>query len=236
MDVVYEDSDVLVVHKPSGLIVHSDGKTQEPTVVDWLLEKYPNIEPVGESWTSPDGTVVLRPGIVHRLDRDTSGVLLITKTQEAFVYFKKQFQERTIEKTYLAFVYGVFKEKEGTIDKPIGKSAKDFRLKSAQPGAKGTLREAKTDYKVLRECGDVSYLELHPHTGRTHQIRVHLKAIHHPVVCDPLYAPNHECALGFKRMALHANSLTFDTLEGKRIQVESQLPEDFEAALELCGE
>lgn len=225
--ILYEDESILALDKPSGLVVHPDGRTDEYTLTDWLRTKYPDIENVGEPLVLSNGEVIDRPGIVHRLDRDTSGVMLVAKTQNAFLHLKEQFQERTVEKTYNSFVYGTPKEDEGTIDRPIGKSAKDFRLWSAQRGAKGKLRDAQTDYTVLASNEDASYLEVRPKTGRTHQIRVHMKAVHHPVVCDPLYAPNHACILGFSRLALHARSISFDDMQGVRQNVEAAFPDDF---------
>jgi len=124
------------------------------------------------------------------------------------------------------------KEEEATIDRPIGKSKSDFRKWSAQRGARGELREAVTDYKVLNKNKDFSYLEVSPKTGRTHQIRVHLKAINYSVVCDKLYAPKRECALGFGRLALHARSITFSLINGEKVTVEADLPEDFQKALD----
>ncbi len=268
--ILYEDKDVLVINKPAGLVVHSDGRTMEPTLVDWILEKYPEMKNVGEplrvelgiknnelginsegkdSSVSSDhnskfqipNSIIPRPGIVHRLDRDTSGVLVIAKNQETFEFLKKQFQDREVEKSYRAFVYGIVKEDEGVIDRPIARSRKDFRMWSAQRGARGQEREAVTEYKVLgripaaRRGGDgnsgFSFLELKPKTGRTHQIRVHLKAINHPVVCDSLYAPKREPAFGFTRLALHAFSIKFTLPSGKQISVEASYPDDFKVAV-----
>ena len=227
ISVLYEDSHLLAVNKPSGLMVHGDARTSEPTLTDWLLEKYPKIASVGEPMTLQDGTKIERPGIVHRLDKETSGVLLVAKTPEAFAHLKKQFQDRKTSKTYHAFVYGVVKEDRGVINRPIGKSKNDPRLWSAQRGARGTMRDAVTEYRVLRRGTDASYLEIFPKTGRTHQIRVHLKAVNHPVVCDRLYAPKREPLLGFNRLALHALRLSFTDVDGTERTVEAPLPEDF---------
>ncbi len=223
IEILYEDENIVAINKPTGLVVHSDGRTNEPTVVDWILENYPEIKYVGENMGG-----IERPGIVHRLDRDTSGVLIIAKNQESFEHLKEQFKERLVEKKYNAFVYGKLKEKEGIIDRPIGRSASDFRKKSAQRGAKGELREAITEYKVLNENDDVSFLEVKPKTGRTHQIRVHFKAIHHPIVCDSIYAPKGECLLGLNRLALHASSVSLDLIDGNKISIDTPLPEEFE--------
>ena len=236
LDILYEDNNLFVINKSAGLIVHSDGRTKEKTLADILMEKYPEIKEVGEPWVTPAGEKIYRPGIVHRLDRDTSGVLIVARDQETFLFFKEQFKERNIKKKYHAFVYGNIKENDGVIDKPIGKSKKDFRQWSAQPGARGALREATTEFTILKRGGGYTYLELSPRTGRTHQLRVHLKAIHHPILCDKLYAPNRPCALGFSRLALHARYITFPDPKGKAITVEASLPEDFQNALTELAE
>ena len=160
-----------------------------------------------------------------------SGVLLL-KNQPAFLHVKKQFQEHTIVKVYHAFLYGSPKDKQGTISLPIGKSRADFRRRSAEHGASGVLREARTDYRVLARGKDASFVEARPFTGRTHQVRVHFKAIGHPVVCDKLYAPRRPCILGFSRLALHASSLTFVHPRGETVTVETPLPPDFVRARE----
>jgi 23S rRNA pseudouridine1911/1915/1917 synthase len=225
--ILYEDAYVLVVNKPSGLVVHADGKTDEPTLVDWILETHPEIQGVGEPLRLSDGRVLDRPGIVHRLDRDTSGVMVVAKTSESYEHLKKQFKDREVQKTYRAFVYGKMKDTDGVIDRPIGKSKKDFRLRSAQRGARGAMREAVTEYVVLNAEGDATYVEIKPKTGRTHQIRVHFKAINHSVICDRLYAPKRESLLGFERLALHAFQIFFTNMDGTRIEVEAPLPSDF---------
>lgn len=230
-DVLYEDKDVLVINKPAGLVVHPDGKTKEKTLTGWLIEQYPDIASVGEALALSSGEVIDRPGIVHRLDRETSGVMVIAKNQTAHSLLKEQFQGREIEKEYRTFVYGRIKEDRGTIDRPIGKSKGDFRRWSAQPGARGELREAVTHFEVLKRGTDVTYLLVRPETGRTHQIRVHFKAIHHPVVCDRLYAPTRACLLGFGRLALHAHRLSVTLPKGERKMFEAPMPSDFERAL-----
>lgn len=155
---------------------------------------------------------------------------MLAKTQEAHAFLKSAFHDRLVHKTYMAFVYGVPKEESDVIDFSIGRSRKDFRLRSAQPKAKGRMREAITRYEVAGQIGTHSLLRVMPETGRTHQIRVHLKAIHHPVVCDPLYAPRHKCDLGFSRLGLHAASLDLPTPAGERLIIESPLPEELARA------
>lgn len=233
--VLYEDDDVVVINKPAGLVVHADGKREEPTLTDWIEKNYPESKGVGEPLTLSNSDIIERSGIVHRIDRETSGVMLIAKNQPAFSYFKKQFQDRVISKIYHAFVYGEMKDDDGVIDRPIGRSKKDFRQWSAQRGARGAMREAVTHYKVIARSGGFSLVEVIPKTGRTHQIRVHFKAINHPVVSDSLYAPKKEKALGFERLALHAYSIEFNSMNGKKIKVTASYPEDFEKALKIMN-
>jgi 23S rRNA pseudouridine1911/1915/1917 synthase len=239
--ILYEDDEVLAINKPAGLVVHPDGRTKEETLVDWVHTHYPQIalDEVGESIVLTGGGEIKKPGIVHRIDRETSGVLLVAKTHASFQNLKAQFQARTIKKNYKALAYGVFKEPHGIIERRIGRSTSDFRKWSAEYGARGELREAVTEYQVLGE-GEadgtkLSYLDVFPRTGRTHQIRVHLKAVGHPILCDKLYAPKMPCALGFERVALHASSVTFRVLNGEERRIEAPLPPDFERALAELG-
>ena len=231
LPIIYEDDDIVVIDKPSGVMTHPDGHTTDETASDWFASKYPASKEVGETQRLKDGTEIRRPGVVHRLDRETSGILVFAKTQEAHAFLKEAFQTHDVKKTYIAFVYGTPKEEKGIIEFSIGRSRRDFRLRSAQPKAKGTLREALTKYQVLASNGTHSVLKAMPETGRTHQIRVHLKAIHHPVVCDPLYAPNHPCDLGFKRLGLHAYQLDLPLPSGGRKTITLAPPADLAGAL-----
>ena len=173
-----------------------------------------------------------RPGIVHRIDRETSGVLLLAKTKKGHACLKEQFQKREIEKIYHLFVSGNLKDDRGTINLPIGRSVSNFKKRSAERGARGEKREAVTYFQMLKraEDGSVTFVEAKPKTGRTHQIRVHFKALHHPLVCDKLYAPNKPCLLDFNRLALHARAITFKTVGGKKVTIEAPYPEDFQKA------
>jgi 23S rRNA pseudouridine1911/1915/1917 synthase len=229
--ILYEDSDILAINKPAGLVVHFDGRTKEPNVADWFAEKYPEAKNIGEPIKLSNGEEIIRPGIVHRIDRETSGVLLLAKNQKAFEYLKKGFQDRSFQKTYHAFVYGEIKNDEGIIDRPIARSKKDFRLWSAQRGARGEAREAITEYKVLKRNEGFTFVEVNPKTGRTHQIRVHFKAINYPIICDSLYAPKRESALGFERLALHAYSIELALPSGKQVKITAPYPADFENAV-----
>lgn len=232
IEIVYEDRDILAINKPSGLVVHSDGRTKEKTLVDWFVYKYPESKGVGESLIGKDGKEIDRSGVVHRLDRETSGILLLAKTQTGFDNLKSQFQTRNIEKEYHTFVYGRVKLDKGIINRPIGRSGKDFRKKTAQRGSRGQTREAITEYETILRSNNYSFLYVFPKTGRTHQIRVHFKAINYPLVADKLYAGKQENALGFERLALHAYSITFADLRGEKMSAVAPYPEDFELALE----
>ncbi len=241
IEILYEDKDVVVINKPAGLIVHFDGRNEESSVVDWVKEHYPEMIGVGEDGISPQGVHISRPGIVHRLDRTTSGALILVRSQESHQFIKKQFQARSLEKEYRAFVYGQAKEDRGVIDMEIGRTKKKPRKWTALSGKRGTLRAAVTEWHLLNRITDpksgelLSYMSVSPKTGRTHQIRVHLKAIHHPIVCDHIYAPKKECILGFERPALHAHTISFDLPSGERKTVKAPLPEDFNNALNLLG-
>jgi len=234
--ILYENDDVLVIDKPSGMRVHNDGHGEGKTVVEWFLSRVPLARGVGEAQMLPDGTPIERSGLVHRLDRDTSGVLILAKNQSAFLHLKKQFHDRIAKKEYRAFVYGLMKDKWGKIDKPIGRSAKSPKLRSAQRGAKGTLREAVTEWELIGQSYSHAYLKLRPKTGRTHQLRVHLKAIDRPIVMDPLYATPHHRAttdnLGFDRLALHAHILELTLPNGEETRFIAPLPQIFEEAAE----
>jgi len=216
LPIVYEDNDIVAVNKPAGLVTHADGRTKEETAENWFREKYPEVK--------------IEKPYVHRLDRDTSGVLVFAKNAAAYEFLRKAFHDRAAKKTYLAFVYGVPKEKKGKIDFDIGRSRKDFRLRSAQPKAKGRLRESLTRYEVIGERDGIALLKVEPETGRTHQIRVHLKAIHHPIVGDKLYAPNHPQALDISRLGLHAYSIDLPTLSGSHVLITAPIPKDLATA------
>ncbi len=233
--ILYEDKDVVVINKPAGLVVHPDGKSKEKTLVDWILAEYPRTKNVGEPTLLKDGTEIIRPGIVHRIDRETSGALIIAKNKKSYEFLKEQFKERKAHKIYQAFVYGELKDERGMIDRPIGRSPSDFRKWSSTRGARGEMREAVTYFKVLKKKDDITFVEVILKTGRTHQIRVHFSAVNHPVVQDGLYASQFylekENQLGFKRTALHARQLEINIPSGKLIKIVAPYPKDFEEAI-----
>jgi len=230
-----ESDSFIILNKPAGLVVHPDGRTEESTLCDWILENYPEIEGVGEPLKLENGATIDRPGIVHRLDRETSGIMVVARTQKGFEYLKQQFQDQKVEKTYHTIVYGNIKEDRITIDEPIGRSKKDFRQWFSGKKTRGKTREAITEFKILKRSTDknVTLIEASPKTGRTHQIRVHLKSIYHPIVCDSLYAPDRDCLFGLNRTALHSKSIKFTAPAGDTISAEALYPDDFERAISL---
>lgn len=220
--VIFEDRQIIVVDKPSGVAVHPGAGLRHGTLVQGLLKNYPEIEGVG----SP-----LRPGIVHRLDKDTSGVLVVARTNKAYLSLREQFEERSVSKTYLALACGRFKEKRGTINLPIGRHIhhrEKISVRTRKP------RIAITHYEVLEEFKETTFLALKPVTGRTHQIRVHLSATGHPIAGDTRYG-----GTGLKdkkrwpRLFLHAWKLAFNhPVSGERLEFEVPLPEELCRILE----
>lgn len=235
--IIYEESDFVVINKPAGLIVHHAAvagvESREPSLADWVVEKYPETKTVGDPSTSSGQVVFDRPGIVHRLDKDTSGVMIIARTQEAFSFFKNLFQTKLIRKTYLALVYGAPKELKGVIDKPIGLNSGSVKRTVFVKNAK-MVKEAVTEYEVERsfEIGGVpvSLVRVFPQTGRTHQIRVHMASIGCPIVGDALYGSKKE-TVPLARQFLHADSIEFPTSRGNRLTISADLPADLAALI-----
>jgi 23S rRNA pseudouridine1911/1915/1917 synthase len=222
--VLSEDADFVALSKPAGIVMHHDRLHKEGTLVDWLLKKYPEVRGVGES--------AFRPGIVHRLDKDTSGVVVIAKNNEAYSHFKKQMQDGNVEKQYRALVVGRVKNDKGTIDEGIARSTKDFQ-KRVVGGKQGRVRDAVTNYQVIERFGDeYTLLAIQPKTGRTHQIRSHMKHIGHSVACDQLYGGKQFICPGqLSRQFLHAYSLEFVSRNGKTLRILCEIPEDLEGVL-----
>ncbi|MCI0680149.1 RluA family pseudouridine synthase [bacterium] len=231
VSVIYEDEFILALNKPAGLMVHGDGRSNEETLSDWILEHYPALEAIGEPLEIP-GKRIVRPGIVHRLDRGTSGVIVVAKTDDTFFFLKEAFKKREVSKIYHAIVWGRIKE-GGIAHRAIGRSARDFRRFAVDEEARGVLRDARTRYEPIFSNKEFTHLEVRPETGRTHQIRVHMKSINHPIVCDKLYAPKRPCALGFARHALHAYAITIKNQNGAILRIEAPPPADFEHAVAL---
>jgi len=230
---IYEDGDIVVVDKPAGMVVHPAGRVQSGTVVNALLFHVRDLQGVGG---------VLRPGIVHRLDKGTSGVMVVAKNDRAHEALVSQFKGREVQKIYLALVYGKVEGAEGTITAPMGRhpiDRKRFSLRTRQP------KEALTEWRVKERFEGITFVQVSPRTGRTHQIRVHMASRGHPLVGDPLYTKKRRFtqiedpvlrgrieALG--RQALHASRIAFrHPATGKTVEFTAPLPADMEAVLEV---
>ncbi|OGN02641.1 MAG: hypothetical protein A2655_02885 [Candidatus Yanofskybacteria bacterium RIFCSPHIGHO2_01_FULL_43_42] len=241
--IVYEDGDILVLNKPAGLITHPKNISDtQDSVTGWLIEKFPNIKNVGEPFVA-SGKEVPRAGVVHRLDKDTSGLLIVAKNNEAFFYLKKLFQNRKIRKYYLALVNGRPKEPKGVISAPLGRVGlkRTARLTGKKLVDK---KEALTEYRTLKEFKHHTLLEVSPHTGRTHQIRVHLNSIGTPVSGDKIYGFKRvKSPSGLMRLFLHAYKLEFTAPsfakasegrpDGKNLVLEADLPEELQNTLNM---
>lgn len=230
LEVIFENDDFLVIDKPAGIQVHPDFNEKETTLVNGLIAQYPEISELEDDHTY---SYQMRPGIVHRLDKETSGALIIAKNKKSFLEFKKMFQEKTIAKKYLAITYGVPEIKEGEINKPLARTTNYRKQTIAGKKTKTKIREALTNYKVVREFkNNFSLLEVSPRTGRTHQIRVHLASIGHPIIGDNLYRKKNYLEFeGAKRQMLHAGEIKFE-LWGEKFIFTAPLPEDFKKILE----
>jgi 23S rRNA pseudouridine1911/1915/1917 synthase len=197
LDVLYEDDWLMAINKPAGLVVHPAPGHRQGTLVSALLHRWPIL---------PAGLDPSRLGIVHRLDKDTSGVLLIAKTAAALAELGRQFHDRETEKQYLALVWGVPRRASGTISEPIGRHPVHRQRMAVRPRG----RSAVTRYEIVATWKQVALVRAYPETGRTHQIRVHLAALGHPVVADPLYARGHRGRqIDIDRQALHAEAIAF---------------------------
>ena len=228
LKIIYENRDFIIIDKPADLTVHPVKPEQNNTLANGLLAYCPEIKNVGDN--------PLRPGIVHRLDKDTSGVIAVAKNNQSFEYLKKQFAERKVEKQYLALVVGKVKDRKGTITKSIGQSKKDHKKRSALFGKKS--KPAWTEYEVLEyyQCPagkQYTLLKATPKTGRTHQIRIHLASIGYPVAGDKQYKFKRQpCPKNLSRQFLHARHLKFETTNGKMMEFKSELSRDLKNVLE----
>ncbi len=224
--IIYEDDDVLVVDKPAGIVVFPEGQTKENTLIDALIEKYPELKNTGEQ---------PRYGIVHRLDKETSGVLLVAKNNESLIFLQKQFKNREVGKKYVCLVEGTIKEDKGEIKTLIARSPKDGRKQKAYsengPHPK-SAREAITEYEVLERFKDYTLLEVEIKTGRRHQIRCHFSYLHHPIAGDKLYSfKNSKIPKGLMRQFLHSAYLKIQLPSGEIKEFKSELPEELNNVL-----
>lgn len=236
--IIYEDKNFIVVNKPAGLPVHAGGSVKKgEALVDWLIKKCPEIKKVGDEPS-------IRPGIVHRLDKETSGVMVVARNQESFSGLKRLFQTRQVTKKYLALVKGQVARNRGTIELPIGTLKSHGVKRTVHARHAKAIKEASTEFSVLERFSDATLVEVVPKTGRMHQIRVHFVSIGHPVLGDRLYggalsvpkgraerggkAASHT---GLRRQFLHARSISFSYPEGRRFTFEASLPDDLKTFL-----
>lgn len=221
IDIVYEDNDVLVVNKKKGMVVHPAAGNQSGTLVNAVLYH------CGSSLSSING--VIRPGIVHRIDKDTSGLLMIAKNDKAHRNLAEQLASHSITRAYRAIVYSNFSEDEGIVNAPIGRDPRN-RLRMAVTEVNG--KTAVTHYRILERFGNFTYIEARLETGRTHQIRVHMSYINHPLLGDALYGPKKKL-FGAESQMLHAKILGFrHPGSGEYMEFDSSLPQEFESVLE----
>jgi 23S rRNA pseudouridine1911/1915/1917 synthase len=231
LEIVFQDEEIIVINKSAGISVHPVSFADTHTLANGLITKFPEIENIVDD--SPNAK--LRPGIVHRLDKDTSGLLLVAKNQNSFTELKKLFQERKIQKKYLAIVPGKLLPRKGFIEKPLAKATSYKKQVIAGKKTRTKIRPALTEYAVLKEFSDFSLVAVKPKTGRTHQIRIHLFSIGHPIVGDKLYQTKGLAKSAFvKRHLLHAENLEF-TLLGKKYSFTAELPADFSDFLKNCA-
>lgn len=218
LTILYEDADVAVVVKPCGMVVHPAAGNESGTLVNALLYAMDDLSGIGG---------VKRPGIVHRLDKDTSGLLMVAKNDAAHLSLSEQLRARTMDKRYLAVVDGCMREESGRIDVPIARSKKDRKKMAVDPEG----REAHTEWTLLENLKNAALLEVHILTGRTHQIRVHMQSIHHPVAGDPIYGQKN--GVHASRLMLHAYTLAFThPRTGERLRFCAEPPEAFFEALQ----
>ena len=220
LEILYEDDDIIVVNKPKGMVVHPANGNPDGTLVNAIMSI------CKDSLSGIGGEI--RPGIVHRLDKNTSGAIIIAKNDKAHINLSEQLKNHEIKKTYIALVRGIVKENNATINMPIGRSKKDRKKMDVDKNGK----EAITHFKVLKRYKDCTLLEINIETGRTHQIRVHLSHIGYPIIGDEVYS-NGKNKWNIVGQCLHAKSLDFmHPITGKQIHIEAGLPEYFHKILE----
>jgi 23S rRNA pseudouridine1911/1915/1917 synthase len=232
ISVIYEDDFLLVINKPAGVVVNRADCVKEETIQDWAAErlKLPKEQVPGDDFVS-------RAGIVHRIDRETTGILLIAKDTESFSELQRQFKEREVKKTYCAIVHGKLVPSDGEINAPIGRLPWNRERFGVVPGGKEALTAYHTVKTFVASGEDVTFVELYPHTGRTHQIRVHMKYINHPLLGDYLYAgrkTSRDDRLWAERVMLHAYRITFFHPKAKNpLELTAPIPDDMNRVLEM---
>ena len=222
IEIIYEDNDIIVVNKPKGMVVHPANGNPDGTLVNAIMA-------ICKGSLSGIGGEI-RPGIVHRLDKDTSGILIVAKNDKAHINLSEQIKNHEVQKTYIALVKGIVKENEATINMPIGRSTKDRKKMAVNKNGKNAI----THFKVLKIYKNYTLLEVRIETGRTHQIRVHLTQIGYPIVGDTTYS-NGKNEWGVQGQCLHAKSLKFKhPITGNEMYLEAELPEYFQEILKNC--
>ena len=223
IDIIYEDEDILVVNKPKGLVVHPANGNPDGTLVNAIMDI------CKESLSGIGGE--LRPGIVHRLDKDTSGLLIVAKNDKAHIKMSEQIKNRKVKKTYIALVRGTISENEATINMPIGRSTKDRKKMAVTKSGKEAITHFKVLNRYITSKSTYTLLEIKIDTGRTHQIRVHMAEIGHPVIGDTTYS-NGKNEFGIEGQCLHAKKLEFNhPITEEHLKIEAPLPEYFENAI-----
>lgn len=222
--VIFEDTNIVVINKPSGIVVHPFDYSTEETLLDFLMTYVPDIFGIDNTVTLQDKRIINLGGVVHKLDRDTSGVMVVAKNKETFDELKAQLRNHTTKKTYIALVEGIVKEESFTIDAPLGRNKKDYKQQVNPVNPRGELRDAVTEVKVIskNENENTTLVELTPKTGRTHQLRAHMSHIGHPIVGDKAYGSTHDSP----RITLHAKTLMFD-VNSEKYFFATDSPEEF---------
>jgi 23S rRNA pseudouridine1911/1915/1917 synthase len=219
---IYQDADIIVINKPSGVVVHPFDFSTEKTLLDFLKTQNPEIFLIENPMTLQDGRIINLGGIVHKLDRDTSGLMVIAKKNSVFNNLQQQFQSHTTYKIYNAIVDGVIDKDEFIIDAPLGRNKKDYKQVVNPNNPRGELRDAVTKVKVLTRNKSTTLVELTPKTGRTHQLRAHMSHIGHPITGDLAYGSTSDTP----RIMLHAKNLGIE-IDGKAFSFQADLPEEF---------
>ncbi len=224
LDILYEDDELIIINKPAGLVVHPAPGHPDGTLVNAILAHCPNLPGIGG---------IQRPGIVHRLDKDTTGAIAIAKTDLAYQHLQAQLQAKTARREYLGLIYGVPKTETGSIDLPIGRNPQD-RKRMAIVSIEDGGRNAVTNWRVKERFGNYTLIHFQLETGRTHQIRVHSAKMGHPLVGDPIYSSGHSLGVNLPGQALHAWKLQLQhPVAGNLVEVTAPLPRSFATLLEV---
>ena len=219
IDILYQDRDIVVINKPCGMVVHPAAGNEDGTLVNALMYHIRDLSGIGGE---------MRPGIVHRLDKDTSGLILVAKNDKAHTVMSEQFKSRTMEKHYRAVAFGSFSQDTDLIDAPIARHPVDRKKMAVVPDGK----PSQTEWRVIERLRGATYLDVHLLTGRTHQIRVHMQSVGHPLLGDKIYAPHIKTSVHVPRLMLHAYSLAFThPITGEHMELTAPIPEQFSTVL-----